>query len=528
MQPITTDATAPLVQDYLRATAARLPDKVALVCQKRRVTFREMDDASDRLAGYLASKGVVRGDRVLVFGDNTVETAIAFWAVLKCDAIVSIVSPLTRAEKLRFLLQDCRARALVTDSQLADVFEAAVNTQTAFSTPHLTVTVVSHVTDPDRLYRVPGGTTWEDAQAANQPPPPRRNIDVDLASITYTSGTTGEPKGVMMTHQAMMAATTSICAYLGTNEDDVVASALPLAFSYGLYQLIKTVRLGARLVLERSFAFPAQVLRTMAEEGATAFPGVPTIFASLAEMKSLHTFDLSRLRYITNAASALSEKHVKFLRSAFPQARVYSMYGQTECVRASYVPPDILDRKPGSMGIAIPNTELWIIDEHGQRVGPGVPGELVVRGSTLMRGYWERPEKTAARLRPGPVPGELVLHTGDRCTMDEEGHFHFVARMDDIIKTRGEKVAPKEVENTITGIPGVKECAVIGVPDPLLGQAVKAFVVLEQGASLHPKQIQHACLARLESYMVPKVVEIVASLPKTASGKIKKLDLVPT
>jgi acyl-CoA synthetase (AMP-forming)/AMP-acid ligase II len=201
------------------------------------------------------------------------------------------------------------------------------------------------------------------------------------------------------------------------------------------------------------------------------------------------------------------------------------MYGLTECKRCTYLPPADVDRKPTSVGIAIPNTELWIVDEHDRKVGPGVVGQLVIRGATVMKGYWEKPEATAKRLRPGPVPGEQVLYTGDLCMLDEEGYLTFVGRMDDIIKSRGEKVAPKEVENALVSIAGIKEAAVIGVPDELWGHAVKAFVVLEDGAVLEPKAIVRECQGKLEAFMVPKYVEVVADLPKTTTGKIKKTGL---
>jgi acyl-CoA synthetase (AMP-forming)/AMP-acid ligase II len=201
------------------------------------------------------------------------------------------------------------------------------------------------------------------------------------------------------------------------------------------------------------------------------------------------------------------------------------MYGLTECKRCTYLPPADIERKPTSVGIAIPNTELWLVDENDARLGPGETGQLVIRGATVMRGYWEKPEATAKKLRPGPLPGELVLYTGDLCKLDDEGYLYFVARMDDVIKSRGEKVAPKEVETTITNLPGVKEVAVIGVPDELLGQAVKAFVVLEEGVTMTERDLQKLCQQRMESFMVPKFVTFVADLPKTNTGKVKKTGL---
>jgi acyl-CoA synthetase (AMP-forming)/AMP-acid ligase II len=289
--------------------------------------------------------------------------------------------------------------------------------------------------------------------------------------------------------------------------------------------MIMAFRAGARLVLERSFAFPAHILNLMVTEGVTGFPGVPTIFAILAELKSLRDHDLSCIRYVTNTAANLPVKHILLLTELFPQARIYSMYGLTECKRCTYLPPEDIHRKPTSVGIAIPNTELWIIDEQGDKVGPEVVGQLVIRGATVMKGYWEKPEATAKKLHPGPLPGEQVLYTGDYCKLDEEGYLYFVGRMDDVIKSRGEKVAPKEVEHTLMNIPGVLEAAVIGVPDDVLGHAVKAFVVLEHGVALDAKQLQKICQSQLENFMVPKFIELVPSLPKTDTGKIKKTGL---
>jgi acyl-CoA synthetase (AMP-forming)/AMP-acid ligase II len=201
------------------------------------------------------------------------------------------------------------------------------------------------------------------------------------------------------------------------------------------------------------------------------------------------------------------------------------MYGMTECKRASYLPPDQLDARPGSVGRGMPNQEHWLIDEAGRRLPHGSTGELVVRGSHVMRGYWERPRETEERLKPGPIAGERVLHTGDLFRTDDDGYLYFVARKDDIIKSRGEKVSPKEVENVLYGITGVQDAAVVGVADELLGQAIKAFLVLRPGYSYSDKDITRHCQAHLESFMVPKYVEIVADLPKTDTGKIRKTGL---
>jgi acyl-CoA synthetase (AMP-forming)/AMP-acid ligase II len=329
----------------------------------------------------------------------------------------------------------------------------------------------------------------------------------------------------MLTHRNMLTAATSITTYLENVESDIILGLLPLSFDYGLYQMIMAFRMGARLVLERSFTYPAEVLQRVIEEKVTGFPGVPTIFAILGGLRNLDKYDFSGIRYVTNTAAALSTKHIDMIRQTFPAAKVFSMYGLTECKRCTYLPPADIDRKPLSVGIAIPNTELWIVNDQGEKLGPGEVGQLVIRGATVMRGYWEKPEETAKKLRPGPLPGEMVLYTGDFCKLDEEGYLYFVGRMDDIIKSRGEKVAPKEVEAVIVNIAGVKEVAVIGVPDAILGQAVKAFVVLEEGISLTDRDILAECQKRLENFMVPKFVEFTAELPKTTTGKIKKTGL---
>jgi amino acid adenylation domain-containing protein len=514
-------SAVPQLQDYLTVSAERLPEKIALVCGTRRVSYRELEESSNALARGMAGRGVVRGDRVIIFADNTVETVVAFWATLKANAVAVLVNPLTKADRLSYLLADCRPTALITDGHLEGVWKKVAQA------PYLKVLVVSGRVNPVLRAGISTLVAFDEliTEGVSRPAPPSLNIDIDLASIVYTSGSTGDPKGVMLTHCNMLTAATSISSYLGILEDDVILNTLPLAFDYGLYQMIMAFRQGARLILERSFTYLAEVLKVASAERITGLPGVPTIFAILAEMKSLGSFDLSSVRFVTNTAAALSLKHIDFLKRAFPGARIYSMYGLTECKRCTYLPPEDIERKPTSVGIAIPNTEVWVVDDQGNRVAPGVVGQLVVRGATVMKGYWKKPEATAKKLKPGLLPGEQVLWTGDYCKMDEEGYVYFVGRMDDIIKSRGEKVAPKEVENILVSLPGIREAAVIGVSDDLLGEAVKAFVVLEAGAQLTAKEIQNYCQSKLENFKVPKVIEFMAELPKTDTGKVKKTGL---
>jgi len=514
------DRATPLLHAYLSASAERWGDKVAIVCDGQRATFAELDRRANEMAAFFERSGVKRGDRVLIFAENTIHSVVAFWAVQRANAVVSVVSPLTKADKLAYLLNDCRAVALVAEAHLRRVFQPAAQTSA-----HLRLVVVDGEIDDSALELLPQGTRYADARLVGAPAPVNRCIESDLCAIIYTSGSTGEPKGVMHTHRSMMTAATSVSTYLEMAEDDVVLCALPLSFDYGLYQVIMSARVGARVVLTQSFAYPAQVLALMVQEHVTALPGVPTMFAMLAEMKAASSTDSSHIRFVTNTAAVLHEKQIRAVQRMFPHARIYSMYGLTECQRCTYLPPEDLDRKPTSVGVAIPNTEMWIIDDAGRPLPAGEVGQLVIRGPTLMRGYWEKPEASAKRLRPGPWPGEMILHTGDLCRMDADGYLYFVGRTDDIIKSRGEKVAPKEVEGALMNIPGVREAAVIGVPDELLGEAIHAFVTLDAGASLSPQQIQRECQSRLESFKVPKVVELVSELPRTTSGKISKREL---
>ncbi|WP_342731476.1 AMP-binding protein [Bradyrhizobium sp. B117] len=513
----------PLLHDYLVHSTRRNGAKVALVCDGQRVTYDQLEARSNSVAHHLVEAGVGRGDRVVIFADNTVEAAVSFWAVLKANAIVCLINPLTKRDKLCYLLDDCQPAALIAQARLYETFHQPAN-----HCPSLHRVIVSGTIDDTDLNALPHAVGWSVATAStHNTAPARRCIDIDLAAIVYTSGSTGEPKGVMLTHRNMMTACTSIASYLDVREDEVILNALPLAFDYGLYQMIMAVRSGARLVLERSFAYPAEVLRHIAEERVTGFPGVPTMFSTLLQL-DLKSCDLSSIRYVTSTGAALPVQHLRQLRDTFPGARIYSMYGLTECKRCTYLPPEDLDRKPSSVGIAIPNTEMWIVDERGQRVGPGVAGQLVIRGATVMKGYWRKPEATARRLKPGPLPGEQVLYTGDYCEMDAEGYLYFISRSDEIIKSRGEKVAPKEVESALLDIPGIREAAVVGVPDELLGHAVKAFVVVDvdQEQPISEKQIKQECQKRLESFMVPKYIVIVPELARTNVGKINKRELI--
>jgi len=523
-----------LLQNFLEESAHRFTDKVALIHKGDRWTYQEIDQGANRVAQLLRHQGVRRGDRVAIFLDNSVESVVSLFGILKADAVFLMLSPTLKANKLSYILNDCQVKVLFTHiNKLGVVSEAQGSVQSLKN--------IVFVGKKDRIPRMdtPGTISWSEidflnpqslrARGLSEPEAatriPQSNIDLDLATIIYTSGSTGNPKGVMLTHLNMISAATSITAYLENVPEDIIIDVLPLSFDYGLYQILMTFKFGGTVVLEQSFAYPYEIIKQMVKERITGFPGVPTLFAILLQMEDLKKYDLSSLRYITNTAASLPVEHIQRIRETFPQAKLYSMYGLTECKRVSYLPPEELDHRPGSVGKGMPNEEVWIVDGNGNRMGPGVVGELVVRGSNVMRGYWGDPDATERVLKPGPLSGEKVLYTGDLFRMDEEGFLYFVGRKDDMIKTRGERVSPKEVENAVYGLEGVLETAVIPVPDEILGQAIKAIIIPKNGFSLTEKEVLRHCKKELEEFAIPKYIEFRDSLPKTSSGKIDKLTL---
>ena len=511
-----------LLQSVLENSARRTPQKIALVCRGERLSYGEIDRKANRVAALLRSQGIRRGDRVALFLDNSIEAVISLFGILKADAVFLMLSHQLKAPKLAYILENSGARALVSDTAKLRAVSEVIHAARALEA--VIIAGDENKIEPGLHRNV---VAWSEMErgSGSQAATGNANIDVDLASIIYTSGSTGDPKGVMLTHLNMISAATSIITYLENVPQDIVINVLPLSFDYGLYQAIMTFKFGGTLVLEKSFVFPYEIIKRMSEEKVTGFPGVPTMFAILLQMKDLRKYDLSSLRYITNTAAALPVTHIHQIRETFPQARLYSMYGLTECKRVSYLPPEELDRRPDSVGRGMPNEEVWIVDEKGTRLGPGTVGELVVRGSNVMKGYWGDAETTEKVLKPGPLPGEKVLCTGDLFRMDEEGFLYFVGRKDDMIKTRGERVSPKEVENALFAAEGVAEAAVLPVPDDLLGSAIKAYIVPKDSASLTDKQLLLHCKKMLEEFAIPKYFEFRDSLPKNASGKIDKLVL---
>ncbi len=506
-----------LIHDFLELSAEGGPERQALVHGPQRLSYAALQQASSRFAAHLQDAGVRRGDRVVVQLENSVEAVISLLGTLRAGAVIVPLGPTVKAEKLTYILDDSEAVALVTESRadgtLATVVERCPAVRLVVLTPD------SDAGSPAVPLR-PGVTvaSW-DSMLTDAAPGAGRPIDVDLAALIYTSGSTGKPKGVMLSHLNMVAAATSIGDYLQNTPDDVIINVLPLSFDYGLYQIFLALRAGASVVLERAFVYPSAILEILERESVTGLPLVPTLAAMLLK----HDLRARRLaiRYVTSTGAAFPTSHIKALREQLPNARFFSMYGLTECKRVSYLPPDQLDVRPTSVGKPMDNVEVYVADEQGQLRESG-EGELVIRGANVMRGYWRAPELTAQYLKPGLYPGEQLLYTGDRFRIDEQGYMYFVARLDDMLKSRGQRVSPREVEDVIYQLPGVTGVAVIGTPDALLGNFVNAVLTVDPPGSLSEQQVMRHCADVLEDYMVPRAIHFVDSLPRTESGKIDR------
>lgn len=475
-------------------------------------SIAQLHDAAAGLAGALRHRGVEAGDRVAIYMDNSWPCIVSVYAASMAGAAFVLVNPQTRADKLRHVLDDSGARALLAGGNLAQQFEPAVQ-----GNRHLQVLVVAgDYTGSTQAIR------FADAVGSAPLDEQERVIATDLAALIYTSGSSGEPKGVMHSHQTMMFAAASVAAYLRITACDRLHCALPLAFSYGLYHLLMAINQGAQLVLEHSFAYPAAVFANMREQAVTLFPAVPTMYSTLLASHRREPLQFPSVTRITSAGAALPDSHAAQLLEVFPNAGLYRMYGQTECKRISYLAPGLGDSRPGSVGKAIPGTQALVLDAFGQPAAPGEIGLLHVRGPHIMLGYWNRPQETAHALRPGPAPGERMLCTHDLFRSDAEGFLYFVARSDDIINSGGEKVSPAEVENVLYRLAGVREAAVLGIADERLGEMVCAFIAIDPDAGLDERRIRAHCIAHLEPFRVPRRIILVNNLPRSANGKLDR------
>lgn len=473
-----------------------------------------------RMAASFLEHGLRPGDRVLIYMDNTVHCVAALYGTLIAGGVFVIVNPQTKRDKLEYIVRDSEAFALVSDTHLKSIFIPLLDGSNS-----LKVCVFSgeeSLGDDTKVASLHvAGLPSVDDRFTGWP----RGTPADLAALIYTSGSTGNPKGVMMTHQSMVFVAASLIEYLRLGEDEVIINLLPLAFDYGLYQLLMSVTLGATLVLERSFTYPGQIYSLLESKQVTTFPGVPTVYATMVAAHRKKPLCFRSVRRFTNTAAALPEDHIPVLQEIFPNAMVFKMYGLTECKRVCYLEPELAASKPLSVGKAIPGTEVLVLDSNQQPVAPGVPGILHVRGPHIMQGYWRQPELTLKMIKEGRFPGDKLLCSHDWFKVDEEGFLYFLGRSDDIIKSRGEKVSPVEIENVLHSIPGVQSAAVVGTPDPILGAAVVACIETVPGAQVAEADIRRICLSKLENFMVPSRIIFLEDMPKTNTGKVSKKDL---
>jgi acyl-CoA ligase (AMP-forming) (exosortase A-associated) len=493
------------IEDSLLHRAENVAEKAAIVDGDRPCSYAQLAARARRLAGQLRERGLEPGHRVAIYLDKSEEAVVALYGAWMAGGVAVPVNEGLLSRQVEHIVQHSGSRLLV-----------------------------SH---PRRLARLDGAATAgaeivqvDDGEAAMWKPeqlPGGR----EPAAILYTSGSTGRPKGILISHDNLLAGARIVSSYLAIQPDERIISILPFSFDYGLNQLLTAVDCGATLFLQRSH-FPADICRTLERHAITAMGAVPPLWIQLMQDHSpLRQMTLPHLRYITNTGGVFPVELVARYRQHLPRTRIYLMYGLSEAFRSTYLPPDQVDRRPGSMGRAIPETEIHVLDRDGRECEPGQAGELVHRGPTVALGYWRDPAATAAVFRPSPLSGsdagERVVHSGDMVRRDEEGFLYFAGRRDQLIKCQGFRVSPDEVEEILYESGLVAEAAVCGVPDEALGQAIVAHVVPRDASAFTESALLTFCRREMPRYMIPRAVRTHATLPRTASGKIDRKRVAP-
>ena len=488
------------VQDLL--FGARDGPGPAVVDGQRSVSREELAAHVRGVASRLREAGAGPGDRVAIFLEKSLESVVAQWAAWTAGAIAVPIHESLRSRQVEHILRDSEAALLVsTARKLSRLDEAARGVCRTFD---LTL-------DPGMEDALPDGPAGSDG-----------------AAILYTSGSTGRPKGILLSHDNLLAGTRIVASYLGIRAEDRLLSVLPFSFDYGLNQLTTAAGAGATLVLQRSH-FPGDICRTLSEQAITGMAAVPPLWIQLMQPGSpLLEADLPALRYITNSGGVFPVEVLRRYREHLPHVQVFLMYGLSEAFRSSYLPPEEVDRRPTSMGRAIPETTLYVVDDEGRECEPGVPGELVHAGPTVALGYWRNPEATAAVFRPDPVdPGatQPVVYSGDLVQWDEDGFLTFVGRRDQMLKCSGFRVSPEEVEEIVQRSELTREVVAAGEPDPVAGTVIVLHVVPVSAEAFQEDALRDFCRREMPSYMIPKRIEVHESLPRTSSGKLDRKSL---
>jgi len=513
------------VQSFLEDSASRFPDKKALFASGTWYTFRQLEQKANALARLLLRLGLKKGERVALLIENSMEYVASYYAVLKACGITVALNTESTAEEIGYIACDCDVRFLIANPRLVTRKTATLKTPAAeflnktplkgiFYWGAAAEAVGGEAATP--VIRLPDALETESDES-----PGARLIDLDVASIVYTSGSTGKPRGAVLSHLNIVSNTRSIADYLELTSGDRIMVVLPFYYIYGKSLLNTHFFVGGSVVIDNRFLYPNVILQTMREQEATGLAGVPSTFTILLNRSNLRSSRFPGLRYVTQAGGAMAPSIQKDVADVFAPARLVVMYGATEAsARLSYLSPADLPRKWGSIGKAIPNVELFVADENGVRLPQGEEGEIVARGSNIMSGYWNHLDETARVLKNG------LYFTGDLGREDEEGFLFVVGRIKDMIKIGGNRVSAKEIEDALHEHPGIVEVAVIGVPDDVLGEAPKAFIVLKDG--IRPTIIEELpgfLQEHLALYKIPKLYEIRDSLPKNDAGKIQKRKL---
>ncbi len=495
------------------------PDKTAIIAKGKEFSYSLLKGQTISLAGYLIQAGLRREDRVAVYMNNSWQSIVSVYGITIAGGVIVVINPQTRADKLQFILNDSGARILITEELIIKSSSRAL-----MGIKNLKEIIITGTSDTELNVQ---GLTINYFEKVLLPIKPDRLpviIPNDLAALIYTSGSTGIPKGVMMTHQAMVFTSWSLIEYLRLTPSDRIMLFLPLAFDYGLYQLLMSVSIGGTLIVEELFILPS-VCKHIEKYRPTVFPGVPTTFAMLISENKRRSIIFDCIEKVTSTAAALPVEFIPDIKKIFPRALIFKMYGLSECKRVCYLEPELVDFKPDSVGKAIPGTEVFLLTPEGMPVSTGEPGILHIRGPHLMSGYWNNEALSREMLKDGKFPGDKILCSNDWFRTDKEGYLYFIGRNDDMIKTRGEKVSTAEIENVIYKINGIKEVAVIGIPDIIMGESIIAFVTVHEPDTISGKDIQRECISKIEEYMIPQKIFILDELPKSSNGKIDKKEL---
>lgn len=498
---------------HLLAEAVRhYPDSEAVVFQDKRVTYSTLWKSICSTAEFLLQHGLEPGERVGILLENSPEYIAIYYAVLASGGVVVGLNTANKAKELTNCLNHCEAKWLFAKSNHPELSDIAKQVDT--------INIVLIGDKNDDINHITN--YWSEVKCYPENIP---NLTVlsninQPAAIIYTSGTTGSPKGVTLSHKNLYSNIRSILDYLHLNHNDSIVNVLPFYYSYGNSVLHTHLAVGAKLILVNSMLYPKHVLDMIEKEKATGFSGVPSTFSLLLHRTDLKNYNLSTIRYMTQAGGPMTPASISRLLTEIPDIEFFVMYGQTEAAaRLSYLPPSKLYEKMGSVGIAIPGVTLEIRNKVGKQVGTGETGEIYARGDNIMLGYWNAPELSKQVINDG------WLKTGDLARYDEDKYIYIIGRSSDMIKTGANRISPKEIEEIIHDFNGVEEVAVIGIDDELLGQVIKAFIVPSDGASLDKKAILAHCKNNLATYKIPKFIEFIDTLPKTASGKIKRFQL---